>query len=238
MGKRIRAQRIGRGSPTYAAKSWRRLGKAQLPPLSQETLEGEVLDIQHYSGLSLPYAYVRLSDGTKFYLPACDGMRVGQSVLVGPAAPVTPGNILPLSELPEGTKVYMIESKPGDGGKFVRASGTSASVVGKEGNQVVVQLPSGKVRAFDPRCRAVVGVVAGGGRKEKPFVKAGKRYWRMKASGRPYPRVRGVAMNIVDHPFGGGRRKHTGRSKLVRKGAPPGQKVGLIGARRTGTRKG
>jgi large subunit ribosomal protein L2 len=237
MGKRIRATRIGRGSMTYRAKSWRRLGEVQLPPLGK-TLEGEVLDILHNPGLSTPYAKVRLKDGTTFYLPACEGMKVGQTVNVGPDAPPTPGNILPLSRIPEGTKIYMIESKPGDGGKFVRATGTSAIVVGREGNEVVVQFPSGKVRAFHPDCRAVIGQVGGRGRKEKPFMKAGARYLRMKARGKPYPRVRGVAMNIVDHPFGGGRRKHAGRPKIVRRGAPPGQKVGLIAARRTGTRKG
>jgi large subunit ribosomal protein L2 len=237
MGKRIRAQRIGRGSPTYKAKSWRRLGEARVPSI-QGTVRGEVVDILHNPGLSTPYALVKLENGSSFYLPACEGMRVGQDIVIGPDAPVAPGNVLPLSHLPEGTKVYMIESKPGDGGKFVRATGTYAIVVGREKDRVLVQLPSGKTRAFQPDCRAVVGVVAGSGRKEKPFMKAGAKHHYMKARGRLFPRVRGVAMNIVDHPFGGGRRKHAGRPKVVARGAPPGQKVGLIAARRTGIRKG
>lgn len=236
MGKRIRAQRIGRGSPTYKSKSWRRVGKASLPPLSNETLVGEVLDILHNPGLATPYAKIRLSNGTEFWIPACEGMRVGQNIMVGPQAPPQPGNILPLSLIPDGTKVYMLESKPGDGGKFVRASGESAIIVGRNGG-VIVELPSRKTRAFDPNCRAIIGVVAGGGRVEKPFVKAGKKFHWMRAKGKLYPRVRGVAMNIVDHPFGGGRKKHAGRPKVVARGAPPGQKVGLIAARRTGVRK-
>ena len=86
-------------------------------------------------------------------------------------------------------------------------------------------------------CRATIGVVAGGGRKEKPFVKAGKKYHAMKAKAIKWPRVRGVAMNAVDHPFGGGRHQHTGKPTTVSRRMPPGRKVGHIAARRTGVRK-
>ena len=102
--------------------------------------------------------------------------------------------------------------------------------------RATVQLPSGEIRDFSTKCRASIGVVAGGGRTEKPFLKAGKRYHAMLAKGKPYPRVRGVAMNVVDHPFGGGRGKHAGRPRSIGRGAPPGQKVGLIAARKTGKR--
>ena len=97
-------------------------------------------------------------------------------------------------------------------------------------------MPSGEMKDIDPRCRATIGVVAGGGHSEKPFVKAGKRHHVMLAKGKPYPHTRAVAMNVVDHPFGGGRGKNAGRPKTVARGAPPGQKVGLIAARRTGKR--
>jgi large subunit ribosomal protein L2 len=152
------------------------------------------------------------------------------------SAPVKPGNVLSLAEIPEGTMIHNIESKPGDGGKFARASGTHAILIAHDVGRVTVQLPSGEIRDFNPSCRAMVGVVAGGGRGEKPFLKAGRKHHAMLAKGKHYPRVRGVAMNVVDHPFGGGRGKHAGRPKTVGRTAPPGQKVGLIAARRTGKR--
>ena len=91
-----------------------------------------------------------------------------------------------------------------------------------------------KLKRLNPRCRATIGVVAGGGRTEKPFVKAGKKFHKMRVRGTKYPRVRGVAMNACDHPFGGGGRQHPGRPKSVARGAPPGRKVGAIASRRTG----
>ncbi len=208
-----------------------------MPPLVSGTLTGQVTDIFHNPGISTPCAMVKLQNGETFCVPACDGLRVGQTISVGPGAPVQPGNIVPLGNVPEGSKVYMIEAQPGDGGKFVRASGTYGIVVGREGRETIVQLPSGKTRRFLSECRAIVGIVAGGGRVDKPFVKAGKKYHHMRAKAKPYPRTRGVAMNVVDHPFGGGRRQHCGRPRCVSRNAPPGQKVGLIAARRTGIKK-
>ncbi|TDA33514.1 MAG: 50S ribosomal protein L2, partial [Hadesarchaea archaeon] len=132
--------------------------------------------------------------------------------------------------------IFNVEALPGDGGKFARTSGSYAVLVAKEGGKAMVQLPSGEIRAFDLRCRAIIGTVSGGGRIEKPFLKAGKKHHAMLAKGKPYPRVKGVAMNVVDHPFGGGRGRHAGRPKIVSRNAPPGQKVGLIAARRVGKR--
>lgn len=235
MGKRIRAQRLGSGAPTYRAKSWRKSGEVKLPP-AEETAEAVVVDILHDPGRSAPVARVRYGDGQERLVLAPEGIKTGDRITCGISAPVKLGNTLSLAEIPEGTPIHNLEARPGDGGRFARASGTHATLVAHSVGRATVQLPSGEFRDFNPRCRAAVGVVAGGGRAERPFVKAGKRYHAMLAKGKPYPHVRGVAMNVVDHPFGGGRGKHAGRPKSIAQGAPPGQKVGLIAAKRTGER--
>lgn len=234
MGKRIRAQRIGRGSPTYRAKSWRRVGEVKHPPTGQPA-SGVVTDILHNPGRA-PVARVRRADGGEWLALAPEGLKVGDELSCGAHAQIKPGNVLPLSEIPEGAPIHNIESKPGDGGRFARAPGVHATLVAHEAGRAIVQLSSGELKAFDPRCRAAIGAVAGGGRGERPFLKAGKRYHAMLGKGKPYPRVSGVAMNVVDHPFGSGRGRHAGRPKTVAKGAPPGKKVGLIAAKRTGKR--
>jgi len=236
MGKRIRIQRRGKGTPTYRAKSFRRLGKVELPPTTGEVTTAVVVDIFHDPGRNAPVALVKYNDGQERLVLAPEGIKVGDRLACGISAPVQPGNTLSLAEVPEGTLIHNIEAHPGDGGRFVRASGTYAILIAHDVGQAVVQLPSGEIRAFDPRCHATIGVVAGGGRTDKPFLKAGKRHHAMLSKGKPYPHVRGVAMNVVDHPFGGGRGKHAGRPKTVARGASPGQKVGLIAARRTGKR--
>jgi large subunit ribosomal protein L2 len=95
-------------------------------------------------------------------------------------------------------------------------------------------MPSGKTKWFNARCRATIGIVAGGGRVEKPFVKAGNKYHKMANTASNWPRVRGVAMNVIDHPFGGGGHQHTGRPKTIARGTSPGRTVGSVAARRTG----
>jgi large subunit ribosomal protein L8e len=116
------------------------------------------------------------------------------------------GNILPVNALPEGTIVSNCEAKTGDRGSFARASGTSAVIIGHsdDGKKTRVRLPSGTRRTIPGHCRAMVGICAGGGRTDKPIMKAGNAYHAAKAKRRGWPRVRGVAMNPVDHPHGGG----------------------------------
>lgn len=123
---------------------------------------------------------------------------------------------------------------PGDGGKLVRAGGSYATVVSHDAKKTVIQLPSGQFKTLDSSCRATVGVSAGGGRKDKPFVKAGKKFFAFRARGKQYPIVRGVAMNPVAHPHGGGSHQHIGKPSTVKRGAPPGRKVGSIAADRSG----
>ncbi|MFC6962371.1 50S ribosomal protein L2 [Halocatena marina] len=236
MGRRILGQRRGRGTPTFRAPSNRY--KANLSHRTNEegtdVLSGEIVDIEHDPARAAPIAAVEFEDGDQRLVLAPEGITVGDEIQIGISAEISPGNTLPLREIPEGVPVCNVERQAGDGGKFARASGVSATLLAHDRNAAVVQLPSGEVRRLSPDCRATIGVVAGGGRTEKPFVKAGNKYHKMRARGTKWPRVRGVAMNAVDHPFGGGGRQHPGQPKSVSRDAPPGRKVGDIASRRTG----
>ena len=235
MGRRIQGQRRGRGSPTFRAPSHRY--KADLSHRKVEdadVVSGTVVDIEHDPARSSPVADVEFDDGDRRLVLAPEGIGVGDRLQVGVSAAIEPGNTLPLAEIPEGVPVCNVEANPGDGGKFARASGVNATLVTHERNVTVVQLPSDEVKRLDPQCRATIGVVAGGGRTEKQMVKAGNKYHKMRARGTKWPNVRGVAMNAVDHPFGGGGRQHPGRPKSVSRDASPGRKVGDIASRRTG----
>jgi large subunit ribosomal protein L2 len=235
MGRRIQGQRRGRGGSTFRAPSHRY--KTELTHKKSEdtdTISGTVVDIEHDPARSAPLASVEFEDGDQRLVLAPEGVGVGDDLQVGVSAEIKPGNTLPLAEIPEGVPVCNVERQPGDGGKFARASGVSATLLTHDRNAAVVQLPSGEMRRLSPECRATIGVVAGGGRTEKPFVKAGNKHHKMKARGSKYPTVRGVAMNAVDHPFGGGGRQHPGKPKSISRNAPPGRKVGDIASRRTG----
>ena len=235
MGRRIRGQRRGRGGSVFRAPSHRY--KADLSHRREDdgdVLKGTVVGIEHDPARSAPVADVEFEDGDRRLVLAPEGIATGEEIQIGISAEIAPGNTLPLAEIPEGVPVCNVESKTGDGGRFARASGVNATLITHDRKAAVVQLPSGEVKRLSPDCRATIGVVAGGGRTEKPFVKAGNKYHKMKARGTKWPRVRGVAMNAVDHPFGGGGRQHPGRPKSVSSDAPPGRKVGDISSRRTG----
>ena len=226
MGKNLQTQRRGRGtSPTYRSPSHRHHGPVAHPHLLGA---GTVVDIFQAPGHTAPLARVRY-DGQEVLMIACDGLQVGQVVSVG-APNVDRGNTLPLGEIPEGTLVYNIEARPGDGGRYVRAAGTQAVVVSR-GERTVVQLPSGQFRSFHPTCRATIGAVAGAGRGDKPFTKAGKKWHAFRSFSKAPFRVRGVAMNAVNHPHGGGSHQHVGGPSTVGFGAPPGRKVGRLSPR-------
>jgi len=235
MGQRIRGQRRGRGGSTFRAPSHRY--KANMDHRTVEDAEivsGEVVGIEHDPARSAPVADVQYDDGDRRLVLAPEGIAVGDEIQIGVSASIEPGNTLPLAEIPEGVPVCNVEANPGDGGKYARASGVNATLLTHDRNVAVVQLPSGEMKRLDPQCRATIGVVAGGGRTEKPVLKAGKKYHKVKSRGTVWPRVRGVAMNAVDHPFGGGGRQHPGKPKSISRNAPPGRKVGDIASKRTG----
>jgi large subunit ribosomal protein L2 len=132
--------------------------------------------------------------------------------------------------------VYNIESRPNDGGKFIKSGGNSATVNRIIGDFVFVFMHSKKEKKFKGTCRAIIGVAAGAGRTAKPIVKAGKQYHIKKTKSKLWPRTSAVKMNAIDHPFGSGRAKNP-KSKVAKRNAPPGRKVGLIRPRRTGKKK-
>jgi large subunit ribosomal protein L2 len=234
MGHRITTQARGKGGPTYRAPSHRY--KAELKHIGDDTqkITGTVIDIEHDPARNAPIALVKLETGEKVYMLVTEGLGIGEPVLWGSAGEVKNGNTLTLANIPTGTYICNIEARPNDGGKFVRASGVQAVVVDKSEDRVGIRMPSGKTKWFNARCRATIGIVAGGGRVEKPFVKAGNKYHKMQNTASNWPRVRGVAMNVIDHPFGGGGHQHTGRPKTIARGTSPGRTVGHVAARRTG----
>ncbi|WP_276272512.1 50S ribosomal protein L2 [Haloarcula litorea] len=235
MGRRIQGQRRGRGTPTFRAPSHRYKADLQHRKVEDaDVIGGTVVDIEHDPARSAPVAAVEFEDGDRRLVLAPEGVGVGDELQVGVSAEIAPGNTLPLAEIPEGVPVCNVESSPGDGGRFARSSGVNATLLTHDRNVAVVKLPSGEMKRLDPQCRATIGVVAGGGRTDKPMVKAGNKHHKMKARGTKWPNVRGVAMNAVDHPFGGGGRQHPGKPKSVSRDTPPGRKVGDIASKRTG----
>jgi large subunit ribosomal protein L2 len=196
---------------------------------------GKITNIIHEPGRGAPLAEVKFESESKLhYMAAPEGAYVGQVIESGEEAPLANGNTLMLEYIPEGTPIYNIEGSPGDGGKFVRSSGLAATIVSTDKSKSMVRLPSGTQKAFSPRCRATIGIVSGGGRSEKPFLKAGAVWHHTRAKARKWPVTRGAAMNAASHPHGGGSHQSPGRPTTVSRHAPPGRKVGNIAARRTG----
>lgn len=234
MGKRLIQQRRGRNNTKFNVPSHRYRGKIKYS-YGKGISEGIVDDIIHDPGRTAPLASVRMSDNKKVKVIASEGVRIGDKIKFSDnKKDVGVGNILTLSAVPEGAPIYNIELKPGDGGKLVRAGGNYATVVTHNKDKTVIQLPSGSFKTVSADCKATIGVVAGGGRKDKPFLKAGKKHYAMRTRGKQYPIVRGVAMSAVNHPHGGGGHQHVGKPYTVKRGASPGRKVGSIAARRTG----
>ncbi len=237
MGKNIITQARGRGGPTYRAPSFRYKGMALQKSLKDEMVEGKVLDFVHCAGHSAPMMVVRYKDGEDVMTLAPEGIAVGDEICCGNDAKIKPGNTLSLDNIPNGTSIFNIEQNPGDGGKFARTGGSSARIIGKTKNKIIITLPSKKQKQFHKKCRATVGVLAGGGRLEKPLLRAGTAYYKYKAKNKLWPKVRGAAQNAVDHPFGNKRSSRKSKSRPTSKNAPPGRKVGAVGARRTGQSK-
>lgn len=237
MPKRLPQQRRGRGLPRYKSPSHRYKGKVGYPPVLDEVWRGKVVDIINCPGHTAPLLLVKWENRKKSFLIAPAGIKIGDTIEMGPSVEIRNGNITMLDAIPEGVDIFMIEIRPGDGGKMVRAAGSSAKVISKDERYVYVQLPSREIKALDKRCRAMIGQVAGGGRLEKPIVKAGKKYHIMRARNRRWPIVAAGVKNPVDHPFGGGKDRRPNKPRTVSRRAPPGKKVGSIAARRTGLRK-
>jgi large subunit ribosomal protein L2 len=158
-------------------------------------------------------ALLHYADGEKRYILAPQGLQVGQTVMSGPDAEPNIGNALPLRRVPLGTFVHNIEMLPGQGGKLVRAAGTGAQLLSKEERYAVLKMPSGEIRRILLDCYATVGVVSNPDHINISIGKAGRNRWLGRR-----PRTRGVAMNPIDHPMGGGEGKHSGGHPRSRTG--------------------
>jgi large subunit ribosomal protein L2 len=242
LGKRILAQRKGRGVLGFRSPGHRHIGRVKYRPFkkNEKLFKFKVIDLLHSPGRGAPVARVQYDDGEKgLWLPP-EGIFVGQEFIqskTGYGQSVEVGNVLPLKKMPLGTLVFNVESIPQDGGKFARASGVAAIVRNKSGNKVELLFRSKKTKWINENCLATVGVVAGGGRTDKPFLKAGNKFHYVKSKAKKWPVVRGVAMNATAHPFGGGAKQSPHKPTTISRNAPPGRKVGQIAARRTGHRK-
>jgi large subunit ribosomal protein L2 len=165
----------------------------------------KVAAIEYDPNRSSRIALLNYLDGEKRYILAPLGLKVGEFVVSDDVADVHPGNCMPLKNVPLGTQVHNVELRPGKGGQIVRSAGSSAQVMAKEGKYVQLRLPSGEVRMFLNTCRATVGQVGNLDHENVNLGKAGRSRWLGRR-----PKVRGVAMNPVDHPMGGGEGKSSG----------------------------
>jgi large subunit ribosomal protein L2 len=239
MGKRLITQARGKGGPRYRARSFAAAGPVEFPVPTESAIRGEVLDIIHNSMSSSPLMIIKFENDSMALLPAPVGIKVRDTVYSGAEAPVQLGCIVPLGSIPAGQQIHSLERVPYNGPELVRTAGSAATVVGREGDMILVRLPSKKSVLLDPRCRAAIGTIAGSGKSEKPWTKAGKKWIALRAKGgKVFPQVAGVAKNAVDHPFGATHRRTKGRPTTTRGwGIPPGRKVGLLRARKTGRGK-
>jgi large subunit ribosomal protein L2 len=192
-----------------------------------------VIDIIHDPCRDAPLAKLKTADNREKLIVAAEGLKVGDTL--NKEGEATTGNVMSLRNIPKGTFVFALETTPGSGPKLCLSAGTKAFIVSNEEGKTVIQMPSKEFKTFNPNCLATVGMAAGGGMREKPFVKASQNFYLKGARNKLWPRVSGVKMNAVDHPFGG--RTKPGIPMTISRNAPPGAKVGSISARRTGRRK-
>ena len=168
-------------------------------------IPGQVAEIEYDPNRSARIALIVYADGEKRYILHPKGLKQGDTVVSGPGSDTRTGNALPLGEMPLGTTVHNVELKIGKGGQMCRSAGMGAQVVAKEGEYVTLRMPSTEMRLVHQRCLATIGVVGNEEHELKSLGKAGASRW----AGRR-PKVRGVAMNPVDHPLGGGEGKSSG----------------------------
>jgi len=165
----------------------------------KRSVPAKVASIEYDPNRTARIALLYYADGEKRYILAPRGLQVGQTLVAGEDAEVQPGNAMPLANVPPGTPVHNIELTPGGGGKLVRSAGVSATVSAKEGRYALVNLPSGEVRRVHMQCYCTVGQLGNIEHSSIKLGKAGRSRWRGKR-----PKVRGMAMNPVAHPMGGG----------------------------------
>ncbi|MEK6914161.1 MAG: 50S ribosomal protein L2 [Nanoarchaeota archaeon] len=243
MGKRTTQQARGKGSMTFRVRPRAYRYKITYPHLNVNGA-AKVIKLFNSSGHTSPLAEIQMINFSlenkeiKFIIPAANGIYEGQEIYIGKRPENVnnqSGDILMLKDIAVGTKVFNVELVPGKGGKLIRTGGNSAIISSNDNNVIELQIKKRKIK-LNENCRAVIGVIAGDGRLIKPLVKAGKHFHMMKAVGRKWHRISAVKSNAVDHPFGSGRGKRI-KSKIAKRNAPPGAKVGHIRPRKTGRKK-
>ena len=172
---------------------------------NKDGVPAKVAHIEYDPNRSARIALLHYVDGEKRYILAPDGVAQGDRLMSGSDAEIRPGNALPLRNIPVGTVIHAIELKPGAGAKMARSAGTSVQLMAKEGAMATLRLPSGETRMVPSACKATVGAVGNAEHELISLGKAGRARWQRKR-----PSVRGVAMNPVDHPLGGGEGKSSG----------------------------
>ncbi len=177
----------------------------------------KVFSIEYDPNRTSRIALLHYADGEKRYIIAPDGLKVGATITSGKGSEISVGNALPLSEIPLGSFVHNVEVKAGKGGQFARSAGSSLQLMAREGDYAQLKMPSGEVRMIRIECMATYGVVGNAEQENISLGKAGRTRWLGKR-----PHVRGVAMNPVDHPMGGGEGKTSGGGHPV---SPWGQKA-------------
>ena len=242
MGKRLIQQARGRGGPRYKANSFRFLGKVRYNFYEKDGhIAGKIIDIVHCRGHSAPLLKVKFENGKETLLPSYLGAYVGEKIEINQkeekSSEVKVGSSYLLKNIPIGTKIHNIEINSGDSGKMVKSGGSFATIMGRVKTKIKVLLPSKKEKLFNENSRAFVGVLGGGGRLEKPFLKAGNKRFEKKKKNKIHSMVSGVCQNAVDHPHGGTRSLRKGRPTIAPKNAPPGRKVGMIRPSHTGRNK-
>jgi len=230
MGKRLISQRRGKGSHTFKAKH---KGIESKYVTQEGTIKGEIVDLIKDTGRNAIIAKIIFNDGREETIVAAEGIYIGKRIQQGESASTEIGNVSTLGNLPEGCPVFNIEKTVGDGGMMMKAAGSYALLITRDSKNATVKMPSGDLISLPLGVRATIGNSSCGGRHAKPMVTAGNMFHAMKAKKKMYPRVRGVKMNAVDHPFGGASH-HAGKSKSTSRNAPPGRKVGAVASRRTG----
>lgn len=181
----------------------------------KDGIPARVETIEYDPNRSARISLLVYADGEKRYIIAPDGIEVGQTVMNGPQATADVGNCLPLTNIPLGTQVHCIEMRPGKGAQMARAAGTRAQLTARENDYATLELPSGETRLVLARCRATVGTTSNVEHFNIELGKAGRSRWLGRR-----PRTRGVAMNPIDHPMGGGEGRASGGHPRSRKGVP------------------
>ena len=182
---------------------------------NKDNVKATVLTVEYDPNRSARISLVEYADGEKRYIIAPAGIKVGQVIESGHGVSPDLGNCLPLAEIPVGTLVHNIELRPGQGAAMARSAGTFAQLAAREGNYAILRLPSGETRMVLTTCRAVVGTVSNADHNLESHGKAGRRRWLGRR-----PHNRGVVMNPVDHPMGGGEGRASGGHPRSRKGLP------------------